>query len=94
MCGALARGDDGILTAAAAAQLDLRGTQLVVARETGLGQVQQGEGVYGLRRAPGFARAEVQLVSLWKAADAQTQALIVDYYQAPAQGRWALGGIA
>jgi CHAT domain-containing protein len=75
--------DDGILTAAEAAQLDLRGTQLVVlsACETAVGQVQQGEGVYGLRRALVLAGAQAQLVSLWKVADAQTRDLMVDYYR-------------
>jgi CHAT domain-containing protein len=80
--------DDGILTAAEAALLDLRGTQLVVlsACETGLGQVQQGEGVYGLRRALGLAGTRTQVVSLWKVADDQTQALMVDYYGRLLQG--------
>jgi CHAT domain-containing protein len=75
--------DDGILTPAEVAQMDLRGTQLVVlsACETGVGDVLNGEGVYGLRRALVLAGAETQVASLWKVADAATKDLMVEYYQ-------------
>jgi len=80
--------DDGILTALEAAQLDLRGTQLVVlsACQSGVGGVLNGEGVYGLRRALVIAGSESQVISLWKVADNETRNLIFDYYKCLKQG--------
>lgn len=75
-------GEDGVLTALEASGLDLWGTKLVVlsACDTGVGQVANGDGVYGLRRALVLAGAESQLMTLWQVSDTATKDLIVDYY--------------
>ncbi len=49
--------------------------------ETGVGEVANGEGVYGLRRAFVMAGAESQLFSLWLVDDFGTKDLMIDYYQ-------------
>jgi CHAT domain-containing protein len=81
-------GEYGIVTALEASGLNLWGTKLAVlsACDTGVGEVRNGEGVYGLRRAFVLAGAESLLMSLWPAADYSTRRLMTNYYKNLKQG--------
>jgi len=82
MLGEIDTDNDGVLTAMEVLSLDLAGTELVVlsACETGLGEIHEGEGVYGLRRS--FQEAGVKNVinSFWEVSDAGTQLLMTKFY--------------
>lgn len=86
--GGTAGAEDGVLTAYEAAGLDLWGTRLVVlsACETGVGEVQNGDGVYGLRRALVLAGSETQVMSLWQVSDDATRDLMIAYYRLLQEG--------
>ncbi|MEE8433151.1 MAG: CHAT domain-containing protein, partial [bacterium] len=86
-----ADGTDGILTAMEVLSMDLAGTRLVVlsACETGLGDIKNGEGVYGLRRAFQEAGAAAVLSTLWQVDDAGTRAFMTRFYTLFLQGKGA-----
>lgn len=73
----------GILTALDVASFDLRNTQLVVlsACETGLGEINNHEGIFGLQRAFKLAGAKALLLSLWQIPDQQTVELMDLFYR-------------
>jgi CHAT domain-containing protein len=81
--------DDGYLTAKEAAQLQLRGTELVVlsACDTASGEQQSGEGLFGLQRALSVAGARSTLLSLWRVDDKATAFFMERYYTLLKQGK-------
>lgn len=79
----------GVLTANSIANMDLKGTDLLVlsACQTGLG-VATPEGVFGLQRA--FKKAGVQTIvmTLWSVDDEATKDFMIKFYEEMANNQW------
>jgi len=81
--------DEGMMSAEKILGLNLKGTDLVVlsACETGVGDVKNGEGVFGLKRAFILSGAKTLVMSLWSVPSAETTELMTDFYTLLADGK-------
>jgi CHAT domain-containing protein/tetratricopeptide (TPR) repeat protein len=75
--------DDGILTGLEVSDLRLEKTKMVIlsACETGLGEINGDEGVFGLKRAFHMSGAQKMIISLWKLEDEPTAYLMKEFYK-------------
>ena len=80
--------DYGLVSAEKVLGLKLKGTELVVlsACQTGVGDVQAGEGVFGLKRAFILSGARTVVMSLWSVPSQETTELMTSFY-----AKWAGG---
>ncbi len=74
--------EDGILTAMEVSALNLIGTDLTIlsACQTGMGEVQSGEGVFGLRRAFQHAGVRSMIMSMFAVPDESTSYFMERFY--------------
>jgi CHAT domain-containing protein len=81
--GTVGEGDDGILTAAELATMDLRSVDVAVLSgcETGLGEAHAGEGSFGMQRALQMAGVGTTVGSLWTVSDEKTNLLMQRFYR-------------
>ncbi|MBI2354999.1 MAG: tetratricopeptide repeat protein [Deltaproteobacteria bacterium] len=81
--------DDGMVSAEKILGLRLKGTDLVVlsACETGVGDVKNGEGIFGLKRAFILSGVKSLVMSLWSVPSAETAELMTDFYTQMAEGK-------
>jgi CHAT domain-containing protein/Flp pilus assembly protein TadD len=81
--------DEGMVTAEKVLGLKLKGTDLVVlsACETGIGDIQSGEGVFGLKRAFILSGAKTLVMSLWSVPSKETMDLMTSFYALLSEGK-------
>ena len=81
--------EDGLLTADEISLTRLGGLQLTVlsACDTGLGEINHSEGVFGLQRAFKLAGARSLIISLWSVDDRVTAEFMVTFYRSWLAGK-------
>ncbi len=84
--------EDGILTADEISRLDLSDNKLIVlsACDTGLGDIDNVDGVFGLQRGLKRAGVKTILMSLWKVPDKETKELMETFYKELLSGKTPL----